>query len=208
MATIDECHASMGAMIFAFQELEHELVNIYVHLEDPTKLAAMSKDYVSLGKVLDNLLAVTNKRLKDLTTKKRLEVMVKRARQYANRRNTFVHSHYDMRSWDFRGVVKIEREKGRFGGKKKAHEPQYQAFNPDELYKLAQDIGRRILPVARLHDRIKDELHPGWRDEEFKQEMAMEEYYDQMEIPEEFYDTIRLFHQAVEAGSVRLPKSL
>jgi len=208
MATIDECHASMGAMIFTFQELEHELVRIYVHLEDPAKLNELSKNYVAFSRVMKNLLEVADKRLKDNTTKRRLDAMVQRALQYADRRNTFVHSHYDMRSWDFRGVVSFEREKGKFGGIKKAHEPQYQTFNPDALYKLAEDIRKRIMPVVRIHERIIDELHPGLRYEEHLRDMELEKYYDQMPIPEEFYESFRLFSKAVQVGSIRLPTPL
>jgi hypothetical protein len=205
MATINECHASMGAMIFAFQELEHELVKIYVHLEDPAELEKLSKAPIPFSRVMKNLVKVVEQKLKNKTTKKRLKALVTQAMKFADRRNTFVHSHYDMMSWDCRGVVKFEREKGRFGGKKKEHELQYESFNPNTLYKLASDIGRWMLPVARLHDRINDELHPGWRDEEFEREMELERYYDQMEVPEKIYESFQQLKRHLESGSVHLP---
>ncbi len=194
-------------MIFAFQELEYELVKIFVHLVDQAELAKLSTKHVPFKVVMDRLLELGETKLQNTTTKLRLSVFVKRALQFADRRNTYVHSRYDMRSWDFRGVVKFTREKGRFRGHKKAHEPQYESFNPDDLYRLAADINRRVLAVMRLHDRISDELHPGWRDEEFEQQMEMEKYYDQMEIPEEIYESFQQLIRNLQNRSIRLPKA-
>jgi hypothetical protein len=59
----------------------------------------------------------------------------------------------------------------------------------------------------RLHDRISDELHPGWRDEEFEQQMEMEKYYDQMEIPEEIYESFQQLIRNLQNRSIRLPKA-
>ncbi len=132
--------------------------------------------------------------------------MVARARSFADRRNSFVHSHYDMLAWDFRGQVKFEKEKGRFAGEKKKHEPQYESFQPEVLYKLANEIQKRVLPFAGIHDRINDELHPGWRDEELRWEMELGQLYDQMEVPEEVYESFRRLMQHLEVGSVPLPK--
>jgi hypothetical protein len=196
----------MGAMIFAFQGLECELVKIFVHLVEPAELTKLSANYVSFGLVMKRLLEISEAKLHDTTTKTRLRASVRRALQFADRRNTYVHSHYDMSSWDFRGVVKFTREKGLFGGLKKAKEPQYESFNPDHLYQLAADINRRILPVMRLHDRISDELHPGWREEEFKQEIEMEKYYDQLEIPDEIFESVQRFRNHLEVGSISLSK--
>jgi hypothetical protein len=205
MATANECHASMGALIFAFQELEHELVNIFVRVVAPPELQKLSKNYVSFGELMDKLLVVADRRLKDKTTKKRLEVMVRRATHFATRRNLYVHSHYDMTFWDWQGMVRYSREKGRFGGKRTQQEKQYESFNPDDLYRLAGQIQRRVLPVSRIFDRINDELCPGWREEEFLNQMHQEQFYDEMEIPEEIYESFQRLRNHVAVGSVKLP---
>jgi hypothetical protein len=149
MATANECHASMGALIFAFQELEHELVNIFVRVVAPPELQKLSKNYVSFGELMDKLLVVADRRLKDKTTKKRLEVMVRRATHFATRRNLYVHSHYDMTFWDWQGMVRYSREKGRFGGKRSSMSHSTRMISTDWLAKskgefypcLASSIG-------------------------------------------------------------------
>jgi hypothetical protein len=42
-----------------------------------------------------------------------------------------------------------------------------QAFNFDDLYKLAEGIRKRIIPVVTIHELIFEELHPGVRYEEY-----------------------------------------
>jgi hypothetical protein len=76
MATVDECPSSMGAMIFAFQGLECELVKIFIHLVEPAELTKLSTNYVSFGSVMKRLLEVSEVKLNKATTKTRLRAMV------------------------------------------------------------------------------------------------------------------------------------
>jgi hypothetical protein len=191
MPNIDYCHASMGAMIFAFQELEHELVNVLINLIDAPSLQLIGilETRISFGKAMDVLSAVTKQKVKSKKLSPRIEVLIKRAREFAKKRNMYVHSHYDLT--EMSGYhVRFERSKGKFNGRK--DEPAHETFKPDDLFNLANAINKRVNWVMSVHDHIKDEICPGWRDDEFLQE------YENDEVPREI---VERFFRNLDLGS-------
>lgn len=157
---------SIGALVFAFQGLEYELHEIlFIVMDAPTyEILNVLLQRVDFGRSLEVLSILANSKIKDEKLKKRLSVLVGKAKVFAKHRNKYLHSHYEWLEISF-SAIKYERSNPRLS-KMKKNEKVHEVFDPEIVYSIVKDIHKTTGQVSDLRNELMELLHPNSDEEE------------------------------------------
>lgn len=147
-------NAALGGYVIAFQELEHELINLFSCLNDKTNpvVGAIISSKLSFNTLLDVLDAVFRFRVKDAVLISEFAQIIKDSKKFQKERNACVHSYYDCNFWDGDEVSfsqvnrKVHRGKG--------YAPKLKDYNPDVLISLTEETYGLLLNISSFADNL------------------------------------------------------
>lgn len=147
--------AAIGELIHAFQSLEFELSGLLGSLldQDDVKIGIIVSSQLSFAKLLDTLDAVFRYRCTDEQLLQKFSDLLKKAAQYEQERNTFVHSYYDQ--WDFVGDTVQYRRIKRRTRRGKGYSPSVEDFDPERPIELAQEVQAWAWVVINFGTELK-----------------------------------------------------
>jgi hypothetical protein len=163
MSETADCYASMGALIFAFQSLESELLNLCCEMIDSNtpNLPRILTTSLSFKRILDVLGGLSKERLKDkLDLFDKLQVIITESLQHEENRNRYVHSHYDLRAMDFisdKVLYGQEKHKVKF---KTGYSFQSEEFDPKKVFDICNGIRGTIGKLLEVSQEIIMHLYP------------------------------------------------
>lgn len=159
MSKIDECFSTMGALVFSFQSLEKQFLELLgSKIEDSTPhLADILINKLSFGNLLSICIAVCRDD-GDPKFVARMESLVTKAAPYEQERNKYLHSHYNIKS-SRKEHVRYHRSKHRID-RKRGFVPNVDIYNPKKLRALIRQINDTKMEVWLLHDDMMMKEHP------------------------------------------------
>jgi hypothetical protein len=166
MATTQQCHEAMGAMMFAFQEMEAEFTSLLGNLIEIRgwQQFGIVCDKLTFADLLDVVGAVSQHKGLPVELVERLKKSLNKAAKLSEERNRYVHSYYDVMAWNFMGEVEIHRSNNKVS-RRTGIRTDFEIYDPQKLRELAEQITSETLSLLGLHDEFKDHLFPEWREE-------------------------------------------
>lgn len=161
MTRAEDCEASIGKLIFYFQYLEHNYVKLL------STLSEVQSDYefetivdkLTFNDLLDAVGSIGKHKGISHQLEHRLKDVLNKSAKIAEERNRYVHSHYVLTKFDFKGdweFARLNHKVSRRTGVK----ADIEAFDPAKVYKLCDDIHLIGSDLMTLHDDIKKKLFP------------------------------------------------
>lgn len=157
----------MGAIVFSFQQLEYQLMEILVALLDKPTLETLVllKTKFDFGRLLTGVVKVAEKQIRSEDMVKELKTIVEKASKFADQRNLLVHSHYH--------VINSSPEKltiERSGTRLRSGTDTRETLNPEVLFQLAEEMGKTVHEAEIFYQDLMQYLHydpeeEAWRDE-------------------------------------------
>jgi hypothetical protein len=161
--------AALGKLIHAFQSLEFELSGLLGSLLDreDVKVGIIVSSQLSFSRLLDTLDAVFRYRCSDQELLEHFSDLLKRATEYEQERNVFIHSYYDQ--WDFIGDNAQYRRIKRRTKRGKGYSPTVEDFDPTFLSDLASKVQVTAWEVINFATELKwkEIIHRTWAETDF-----------------------------------------
>lgn len=140
MPSYQEASAALGDLTIAFQNLEHELTEVFANLSNPNDpvIALIIASKTSFSNLLSILNAICRYRTNDSEVLALVDSILSEANELEQRRNTYTHSFYDVRmiAGD---QVEYERIKKRLN-KSKGYSPDYETYDPLKVHEVAKKM--------------------------------------------------------------------
>jgi len=156
MSQLKEVQASMGAIVFSFQQLEYQLMEILVALIDQPTLELLKslKTKFEFGRSLTIIMKIAERRIPDENMLKELKTIVEKAGKFADQRNVLLHSHYHVTDSSPERLT-IELSPTRLRGGTNPRE----TLNPEVLFQLAEEMGKTVHEAETYYQDLMNYLH-------------------------------------------------
>jgi hypothetical protein len=163
MSQLKEVQAAMGAIVFSFQQLEYELIEVLYSLIDPPTLELIKvlQPKFEFDRSMKLLLAVAQRRIAPKEMCKELEFIVQKASKFAKERNLLLHSHYHVTD-SSQKYLAIKRS----GTRLRSGSDERVGLIPENLILLSEEMNQTIREVETYHEDLLHYLHYDPEDEE------------------------------------------
>jgi hypothetical protein len=156
------CYASMGALVFNFQSLEAELIQLLCEMIDSRSenLPRILTSSLSFRRIIDALGSLAFEKLKDRSDlNDRLQAVLSKALELEGERNRYVHSHYDLMEWNFLDQVRFGQEKHhvKYGN---GYRVSRETFDPKKIDVICAGIADAISALLEVSHEIEMHLYP------------------------------------------------